>query len=52
VLGKRFGGFLLDLLLLFKHGVSDTLLGLLLKVKEKGKRNCDDDDNGNNNVFF
>jgi hypothetical protein len=52
MLGKSFGGFFLYLLLLVKHRVSNTLLGLLLKVKEKSKRYCDDDNDGNNDISF
>jgi hypothetical protein len=52
MLGKSFGGFFLYLLLLVKHRVSNTLLGLLLKVKEKSKRGCNNDNGENNDVFF
>jgi hypothetical protein len=45
MLRKSSGIIFLVLLLLFKQTVPNTLLGLLMKVKEKGKRNCDDDDN-------
>jgi len=52
MLGKSFGGFFLYLLLLVKHSVSNALLGLLLKVKEKSKRRRNDDNGVNNDVFF
>jgi hypothetical protein len=42
----------LILLLLLKHTFSDTLLSLMLKVKEKSKRNRDDYDSVNNNISF
>jgi hypothetical protein len=45
MLRKSSGIIFLVLLLLFNHTVPDALLGLMVKVKEKGKRNCDDDDN-------
>jgi hypothetical protein len=45
MLRKSSGVIFLVLLLLFKHIVPNALLGLMVKVKEKCKRNCDDDDN-------
>ena len=44
MLSKSSGIVLLVSLLLFKHTVPNALLGLMVKVKEKGKGNCDDDD--------
>ena len=52
VLRKSPGVIFLALLLLFKHAVPDTLLGLVLKVKEKSKRYCDDGYDGNNSISF